>query len=602
MLRIAIVILLLGSTAYAEDDAPEPCACDVTAAACDAACACDLECENDWSKDECAEPGAGCLPEMTDAQLDAAELEAEEIEPIEWRIGDVQCPEGSTNTDGVCAPASLDVTGGCDAGGATGLIVVLAILVLARRRRLWPVIIIACSVDGATWDSAVDDGPTGDAETYRDVFAADLGDGDGAQYLLANQPLVAGAQEPVAEFALAATKGGVPILRVTSRCGDRLQSGGDGELLGWARSDAGDGTAALVELVAPDGCFAYETDDEAITTRLSEGYAVTQTLGYVWPPGLGDEPLAEVPDDDVDTLAAPAPCTLKKRAAAVLLYASPGKVETLRFLKDCPGEVIIGEKREPGPVGAMKSAAAKAAGGRTAFVVDRNGEKLRTLLNRPNGTERTAAYFRKKLKSGYDYIVIDEITAHPEFADGAGTNRRLRKLLQRLPRNTILPYISIDLTQQPAGFSAMKARRLLLRALKVRGRALALEVYLKTPSVIAGAAPANYRRAADRLALAVAGLKHGRGINRKAISVIGASVHGGSAELVQYRYLDQPSRDLTSIKKQVNAIRHGSRRLRSQKGLGYYFVFRADLMPFSTAPYSYDALIRRMRTQALRFK
>ena len=235
-------------------------------------------------------------------------------------------------------------------------------------------------------------------------------------------------------------------------------------------------------------------------------------------------------------------------------------------------------------------------------MIDRNGEKLRNLLLRPNGTERTAAYIRNKLKHGYDYIVIDEITAHPEFRDGAGTNRRLRALLQRLPRNKIIPYISIDLTQQPAGFSAMRDRRLLLRAFKRRARALALEVYLKTPSAIAGAAPATFRRAADRLALAVKGLKFGGGINRKAITVIGTSIGGGTAKLVQYQYLNQPSNDLRSITKQVNAIRHGSRRLRSQKGVGYYFVFRGDMQPRSGAPYSCDALIKRLRLQARRFK
>jgi hypothetical protein len=331
------------------------------------------------------------------------------------------------------------------------------------------------------------------------------------------------------------------------------------------------------------------------------GYTIVQTLAHVWPPGLADVPMPDLVEE-TEELAAPAPCTLKKRPATILLYASPGKAETLRFLKGCPGEVIIGEKREKEPVGAMKSPEAKAAGGRTAFVIDRNGEKLRNLLLRPNGTERTAAYIRGKLKHGYDYIVIDEITAHPEFRDGAGANRRLRKLLQRIPRNKIIPYVSIDLTQYPNGFTDMRARRLLLRAFKVRGRALAMEVYLHTASAMAGQAPFLFRRAADRLALAVKGLKHSAGINRKAITVIGTSIHGGSSNLAQYSYLDKPSQDLAAIKKQVNAIRHGSRRLRSQKGVGYYFVFRADMAPRSGAPYSFDALVRRLRLQALRFK
>ena len=600
MLRLAVVALIAFVSSARADG---PCACDVEAAACDAGCACDPECEIDWSKDECAEPDAGCLPALTDAQVEAAELADAPLEPVEWTASasEVRCPDGATNTDGTCTPESLEVSGGCDASGATGMLVVLAILVLARRRRLLPIVLIACSLDGASWDDAVDDGPIGDSEAYRDVLAAELGDGDGVQYLLAHQALRDGAHEPAAEFSLAAAKSGVPILRSSDTCGDRLSTTHGDELLGWARSESGDGTAALVELQAPDGCLLYDTDPEAIAARIAEGYVVAQTIAYVWPPGLSDTSLPEL-TEDVDELQAPAPCALGKRPPVVLLYASPGKVETLRFLKGCPGEVIVGEKKELGPVGSMKSPEAHAAGGRTAFVIDRNGEKLRKLLLRPNGTERTAAYIRKKLKSGYDYVVIDEITAHPEFADGAGANRRLRALLQRIPKNKIIPYISIDLTQYTNGFSSMRARRLLLRAFNRRARAIALEVYLHTPQVSAGAAPFHFRRAADRLALAVKGLKYGAGINRRAISVIATSIHAGTSGLTQYRYLDKPSQDLASIKRQVNAIRHGSRRLRSQQGVGYYFVNKSDMAPRSGAPYSYDALIRRLRLQALRFR
>jgi hypothetical protein len=217
---------------------------------------------------------------------------------------------------------------------------------------------------------------------------------------------------------------------------------------------------------------------------------------------------------------------------------------------------VIGEKRETGPVGSMKSAAAQAAGGRTAFVLDRHGDKLRELLLRDNGVERTVAYLKKKMQLGYDYIVIDEITAASDFRDGTTLNRRLRKLLLRMPTRTIIPYISIDLTQQTYGFAAMQARKLLLRAFKLRARTLALEVYLHTNQVRAGYA--------------------------------------------QYNYLDQPSHDLTSIKRQVNAIRHGSRRLRAQRGIGFYFVNKSDMAPPSA--YTYDRLIKTMRLQGLRFR
>lgn len=281
------------------------------------------------------------------------------------------------------------------------------------------------------------------------------------------------------------------------------------------------------------------------------------------------------------------------------MYASPGKVETLRFLKGCPGEVVVGEKKKAGPIGSMKTPEAHARGGRTAYVVDRHGHMLRDMLLRDNGVERTAAFLRKRLQLGYDYIVIDEITAAPEWRDGATANRRLRKLLLRLPPRTVIPYISIDLTQYPNGFSAMKARRLLLRAFKKRARVIGLEVYLHTAQVMNGAAPAAFRRAADRLVLATSGMKGAAGIAHRAITVLGTSMH---STYPQYRYLDWPKHDLRSITRQVNAIRHGSKRLRAQKGLGYYFVNKSDMAPLPGAPYSYDGLIRRMRLQALRFR
>lgn len=122
---------------------------------------------------------------------------------------------------------------------------------------------------------------------------------------------------------------------------------------------------------------------------------------------------------------------------------------------------------------------------------------------------------------------------------------------------------------------------------------IALEVYQHTAAVMAGQAPAVERRAADRLALASAV----KDINRRAITVIGTSMH---STYPQYRYLDQPSHDLLSIKRQVNAIRHGSRRLRSQRGIGYYFVNKSDMAP--PAAYTYDRLIKVMRLQGLRFR
>jgi uncharacterized protein (TIGR03382 family) len=570
----------------------------------------------DPTTDECADPAAGCAaetPDLDDAALESTELSAPAIEdPVDWTVAadTVACPDGSMRTeDGRCTPDAgiapvAAVDGGCAAAGTTGgiaLVVAFAgLVVLARRRRALLVMAIAaaCTAEGGgDWDSAIDDGLAPDRS---DVFAAAIGDGDQAVFVLANQALAAGAQTPTAQFALDRSRGAMPILRAPSACGDRLVNQDGAELLGWARAEAGDGTAELVELVAPDGCaHVYETHPESIETLVADGYTVAGSLGSVWPPGGGDvdvDTLPEAADDEPFAALAPA-CRATKTSPIVLLYASPGADETLRFLTGCPGEVIVGEKGENGPRGSMRTAAAHALGGRSAFVTDNHGIKLRDLLLRSNGVERTAAYFKHKLALGYDYIVIDEITTASDWRDGSTANRRLREVLLRLPPRTVIPYISIDLVQYPSGFASMRSMRYLLRAFKRHGRALAMEVYLHTASVMAGSAPAAFRKAADRLALAVKGMKYGGGINLRAVTTIGTSMH---CPYSQYRYLDQPAHDLASITRQVNALRHGSARVRQQKGVAYYFVNKSDMAPPSA--YSYDALIKRMRTQALRFR
>jgi uncharacterized protein (TIGR03382 family) len=613
--RLVVASLFVFTTARAEDALPgdgEACACDATPAACDTGCACDSECDVDWSIDECSIPGAGCLPETSDP--DEATLEAYEnalpVEqaPIEWAAApdQIACPDGSSDEGGTCVPAAGvsggDVSGGCSSStpGLVAGAAMVGLLVLVRRRRALLVLGFgACMVSGDGWDDAVDRGPTGDG-TYIDVYSAEVNDFGGAQYLLANQPLVAGAEQPVSQLSLARVANGVPIFRIAGACGDQLvtQQRDGAELLGWAHAAEGDGTAALVELAAPDACtFVYETDPDAIADLVSQGYTRMQTLAYVWPPGLGDAPVADPGDEPAPMpLAAPTPCHVTPHSAVELLYSSPGSAETLEFLNGCPGEVIIGEKGENGPVGSMKSVAAHAAGGRTAFVLDRNGDKLRALLARSNGLERTVAYLKHKLAIGYDYIVIDEITAAPDFADGEPLNRKLRKLLGRMPARTIIPYLSIDIMQELSPIY-LHNRRLLVRAFQRRARAISLEVYLHTGQVTAGAAPSTMRRAADRLANAVHGLAGTRGINRAAFTTIATSMHSGYA---QYRYLDQPAHDRGAVIREVNALRHGSQRTRSQHGIGYYFVGKSDMKP--SGSYTYAQLIHLLRTQALRFR
>ncbi len=624
--RLALLAILLAAPA-ARADAPPECECDLTPAACDASCTCDPECAVDWSLDECADPTAGCLPSSTvpdEPALEAAESAvAVEPEPVDWTpaaAAEIACPDGATNQDGHCAPdpaaisAHGEVTGGC-ATTTPGLLVaaaVLGLIVIARRRRaLLACALVACTVGDASWDDAVDAGPSGDVR-YSDVFVADLSDGapsgtspaqPAAQFLLAGQPLMSGAAQPVAQFALARPAGGQPIFRMSGTCGDRLTTAlEDGtELLGWARQTQGDGTAALVELVAPDGCtFAYETDPDAIDARVAAGYTELGTLGYVWPPGRSDEQAAEPPDDATITALAqtgPTPCTLGRRPAIQLLYSTPGSPYADRFLLGCPGEVVMGDKSENGPANEMRTAAAHAAGGRTGFILDRSGDKLRALLSRPNGFERTVAYLKHKLAVGYDYIVLDEVTAAPDYADGQWLNRAIRAMLIRLPQRSFIPYISIDLTQESGGFGAMIDRKYLLRRFEHHARVMALEVYIHTDAVIGGAAPGTFRAAANRLQDAVATIADAGGMNLRAITTLGATHR---TRYAQYRYLDDARHDLAAITREVNALRGASRRTRQQHGIGWYFVDPGDLAP--TSGYTLDQLVRRMRTQALRFR
>ncbi len=582
---LVIASLLVATRAEAQPDTE--CACNVTSAACDVGCACDEECAVDWSQDECAQPGADCLPEapdVDDATLATSEDAAATPDPVAWDVtAAVACPGGSHLDGDHCV---LDeITGGCATStpGAFGALFAVGLVAARRRRWLLAVAIASCSANVAGWDDLVD---TGDPSAI-DVYAADLGDGDGAQFLLAHQPLEAGALQPTAQFSLAPS-GDTPIFRVSAATGDRLVTTDEpgAELLGWATPDGAD----LVELQR-DGGYIYETDPDAIAARVADGYRITSTVARVSPPGLAD------PEPPQVSAAIIEPCHVTNRSAFELLYASPGADESERFLLGCPGEVAIGEKGETGPHSRMANAADQAAGGRTAFVLDRNGDKLRQLLLRANGLERTIAYLKHKLAIGYDYIAIDEITSAADWADGTTLNRRLRQLVLRMPIHTIVPYLSIDLMQYPPGASELRARRLLLRAFKLRARALALEIYMHTGQVEDREAPAVFRAAADRLALAVSGLAHAGGINLHAISVIGTSMH---STYPQYRYLDEPAHDLDAITREVNAIRHGSARLRQQHGLGYYFVGKSDMAP--PGAYSYDALIQRMRLEALRFR
>jgi hypothetical protein len=520
----------------------------------------DVSCQIDLSVDECALPGAGCLPEQN---LDDATLERIELaEPI----GQLQMRENG-------------------AGVLVLLVLVAAALRLRRNRRL-PVALLAaligCMVGGRVdWDPALADGPPAAAVgQYADVVLAQGGEEAAAQFSLARQPsIVAG--------------GGRAIYRAHDpSCGDRLSA--HGELVGWAATQPIAGTTALTELVAPGGCGAiYETDPEAAQLYLDDGYTRGDVVGYVWPPGWGEAPV------DAAAIAAESvtPCALGGNPALFLFYTGIDYDSNFSLLKGCPGEVVLGEKHMDRPYGEFKSASAHAAGGRTALIFGGNGSVFASMLERSNGVERTAAFIRQRLAAGYDYVVVDEVTMDPMWSDGASVNRRFRLLLTRIPPRSLIAYVSLDLTSYPGGGQAMRDRRLLLRALKLRGRALALEDYLHTGAVMGGAAPSFFRTAADRLAAAVHGLRGAAGISARAITTLGLSMH---TRYPQYNYLDEPAHDLASVARQVNAIRFGSSRLRAEHGIGFYFIGRGDITPPSH--YSVGELVARIHQSMLRFR
>ena len=112
---------------------------------------------------------------------------------------------------------------------------------------------------------------------------------------------------------------------------------------------------------------------------------------------------------------------------------------------------------------------------------------------------------------GYDYIVIDEITAAPDFRDGATLNRRLRKLLLRMPARTIIPYIRIDLIAAPGRLrgDAGRAGCCCARSSGARARSRSRSTSTR-PRSWAAPRRRTFRRAADRLALVGQRAREGR--------------------------------------------------------------------------------------------
>lgn len=326
----------------------------------------------------------------------------------------------------------------------------------------------------------------------------------------------------------------------------------------------------------------------AAALRLRAWAAVSALAMLAAPPASSARPSA-------DLSSAPsglARCRIEPDSPLILLYTGVGGAATYGFLEGCPGEVVVGGKGEKGPKAIFRDPAARAAGLRTAYILGDFGKEIRARLRAPQGVARTLAYLKERLAAGYDYILIDEVTTDPEWADDNDVNRRMRELLERLP-GKIIAYISLDLTIRPHARERLRERRLLLDALRRHGRALALEVYLHTDEVMDRGAERVFGEVADNLAHAVEGLP-GPGINRKAITVLGITTN---AKHEEYRYLNRPKQDLASIKRQARYLRRAGERVRRQRGIGFYFVGLNDLAPVGGAPYSQTQLARLlMRT------
>lgn len=561
-----------------------------------------------------------CLPLSAHASAEDDALESAELaaapqdEPHE--PGDpaaVICADGAQNSGGRCVETSAALKPGAFGGLGTDLdrkargalqdaapflffFCACGALAAARRRRHALVALACAAACGADTPGGFDDSdaPLSAANAYLNVSVADRLDGDGAALLLDHQEADARRfGEPAAQLSLSRHlfPGAIALRKIADGCGDRLTAGGGDELLGYASPVAAEGTAPLVQLESPGGCAVLATDGEAIAALEAEGYRRGAVLGHVWPPGYGD---AAQPAPAEPTAAAPAPCHFKRAPSLFLFYAGVGGPRNLSLLSGCPGEVVLGEKDGNGPSGAFKTAAAHAAGGRTAYVYSDFGHELLDILS-SKGAHAAAQSINAKLASGYDYVVIDEISQNPRWQDTALEGKRFRQMLLEVPARKVIAYISIDLTKYPDGLAGLRARRLLLRALRLRGKALALEVYLKTSEVFRGAAAPAFRTAAERVAAAVHGLRGAAGISGREITVIGLTAH---SKYPQYQYLDVPREDLASIHRQVTAVRQASLRTRAQHGLGFYFAGTYEIEPTST--YTLDDLVARLHGEMLR--
>lgn len=549
------------------------------------------------------------------AEPDEAALEAEELaaapadelaEPGEPAA--VQCPEGASNVEGRCletatalrgsgAGSSRRAAGGFQGEAAAeallavaGLAMVAAALRKKGLRKLLPLAALAaCATLPESWDDAASDDPPADAQgRYLNVRTAESG--LGVALRLDHQASLA-PSAPAFSLSLRSFPGAVALRRAATACGDRLTPGSGEELFGYAAGGAEDGTAPLVELLDEGGCAQYASDPEQIAALLEQGYSRGATLGRVWPPGWGDAAPAVEP-----ALRSGAACTLPKNPALILYYTGVGGARNDALIAGCPGEVVEGEKHPDGPLGAFRGAAAHALGGRTAYVYSNFGNELLDLLD-SKGAAGAAASIKAKLAAGYDYVVIDEITTNPRWADDSVTGKRFRQMMLQIPPRKLIAYISLDLTMKPGGAAALWARRWLLRSLRLRARALAYELYLHTGQVMAGGAPAAFRTAAYNVALAVKGLPGAQAINVRAITVLGVSLHSAYP---QYEYLDQPANDLASLHRQGAAIRQASASTRRQHGIGFYFSGVDSITPAST--YTLDQLVARMHSESLRFR
>ena len=359
-------------------------------------------------------------------------------------------------------------------------------------------------------------------------------------------------------------------------CGDRLvasERAADGELLGYVAAQPAGGTAALTELVAPDGCGAiYETDADAIALWVADGWAPGAVVGYVWPPGWGDAPAA---DDGAVATDAVKSCALGRNPALFLFYTGIDRASDSACSAAAP---------------ARSSSARSTWIGRTAA---RRGERARR--RRPH-----RAHLRRQRQAVPRAVAAAQRRrahrrVHPPAPEGRLRLCRRRRghhrseLGRRRDGQPPLPPapvahsaahahpVHLDRPDDVSGRRAGAARAPLapprVQAARARAGARGVPAHRRGHGR-RGASDLPRRRRSHRRR----GARHARRRrHQRARDHDARPVDAHALPAVQLPRRRAPRS--SAIARQATAVRHASSRTRAQHGLGFYFIGRSDITP-----------------------